>query len=547
MDRHRNVLSIVFSIGLLFFGAFAPQPFSAQTTRSNSTVNEREVRDVLRRLSTNLDDFQYGLDYEMRQRNTASRDDEENLRNSLDDLQTAVGSFQNKFTRRRDSQNDVSNILSIARNVNGNLSRVGLSQKLRRDWETTRALFEQLAINYNLRNGNWNDADDDYQNGNQNSTNQYPTTTTNNNFSYGLTGTYQFDASRSENAGDVAERAMANSRAQNRDEARQDLEDKLKAPERLAIEVRGNQITLASSIAPQVTVTADGSDRTETLADGRTLRIRSTLRGQELTISTVGGTGTSDDYTITFTPIENGKSLKVTRRVTTDYLSQTVFADSVYTKTDAIARFDIYNDGSNTNTGVNNYPNGTNNPPTTTTGRTGQFIVPNGTIITGNLLNDITTKLSQNGDRFRMNVTAPTQFRGAVIEGYLSGINRSGKVSGRSQLTLNFERIKLPNGEVYDFAGYITSVTDQNGKVVKTDTEGAVRGDNQSKETAKRGGIGAGLGAIIGAIAGGGKGAAIGAIIGGGAGAGSVYVQGREDLELKAGSSITIQASSPIR
>ena len=55
------------------------------------------------------------------------------------------------------------------------------------------------------------------------------------------------------------------------------------------------------------------------------------------------------------------------------------------------------------------------------------------------------------------------------------------------------------------------------------------------------------IGAGIGAIAGGGKGAAIGAIIGGSAGAGSVIVQGKEDLELKQGSSITVQASSPLR
>ena len=49
----------------------------------------------------------------------------------------------------------------------------------------------------------------------------------------------------------------------------------------------------------------------------------------------------------------------------------------------------------------------------------------------------------------------------------------------------------MPTGETYDFAGYLTSVTDQNGKTVKVDTEGAVKGDNQTKETAKRGGIGA--------------------------------------------------------
>ncbi len=93
----------------------------------------------------------------------------------------------------------------------------------------------------------------------------------------------------------------------------------------------------------------------------------------------------------------------------------------------------------------------------------------------------------------------------------------------------------------------VQSVTDENGKTVKVDTEGTAKGDSQTKETVKRGGIGAGVGAIIGAIAGGGKGAAIGAILGGGAGAGSVVLQGKDDLQLKAGSSVTVQASAPNR
>ena len=46
---------------------------------------------------------------------------------------------------------------------------------------------------------------------------------------------------------------------------------------------------------------------------------------------------------------------------------------------------------------------------------------------------------------------------------------------------------------------------------------------------------------------GGGKGAAIGAIIGGGAGAGSVIAQGRDDVQLFKGSTVTVQSSSPIR
>lgn len=146
-----------------------------------------------------------------------------------------------------------------------------------------------------------------------------------------------------------------------------------------------------------------------------------------------------------------------------------------------------------------------------------------------------------------MTVQSPDEFRGATVEGYISGVGRSGQVSGRSNVTFNFERITLRNGQTYDFAGFLQSVKDQNGKVVKVDSEGTAKSDSQTKETAVRGGVGAGLGAIIGAIAGGGKGAAIGAIIGGGAGAGSVVLQGREDIQLLKGSMITVQASSPNR
>jgi len=152
-----------------------------------------------------------------------------------------------------------------------------------------------------------------------------------------------------------------------------------------------------------------------------------------------------------------------------------------------------------------------------------------------------------NNDRFKLTVQSPTDLRGATIEGHITGVGRSGRVSGSSNITFNFETITLQSGQKYDFSGYLQGIKDQNGKVVKVDTEGTAKGDSQTKETVKRGGIGAVAGAIFGAILGGGKGAAIGAIIGGGARAGSVVVQGRDDIQLMKGSTLTIQASSPIK
>jgi hypothetical protein len=113
-------------------------------------------------------------------------------------------------------------------------------------------------------------------------------------------------------------------------------------------------------------------------------------------------------------------------------------------------------------------------------------------------------------------------------------------------MALNLNQIRMRNGRTYRFEGIIENVRTVNGEDVSLDNEGMVReDDSQTERTVKRGAIGAAIGAVIGAIAGGGKGAAVGAVLGGGAGAGSVYVQGRNDLELMSGSELTIRAVAP--
>jgi outer membrane lipoprotein SlyB len=114
-------------------------------------------------------------------------------------------------------------------------------------------------------------------------------------------------------------------------------------------------------------------------------------------------------------------------------------------------------------------------------------------------------------------------------------------------MTLNFESIRLRNGQTYRFAGILTGVRTLNGDTVKVDNEGSAQGDNQTAQTVTRAGIGTAIGAIIGAIAGGGKGAAIGGIIGAAGGAGSVYVTGKDNLELPTGTELTIRSSAPSR
>lgn len=537
MKRLFNHLSLVAVVGLLGLGMV----FETSAQRPNS----REVRDLVRSLNAKVEDLGYNLTDQMRS-SSQSRQRIEDAQTGVENLQNAVKTFEDNLGQRRENRNDIQDIVSAAQSLNSMVIGTGQNRVIENGWNDVRNLIDRLAGNYGVT-PNWSDRGynsnrrNDFPDDNDD---DYPSVSNTSNF--GLTGTYDIDASRSESTADAMSGIQV-SGAQ-----RQDLQAKLEAPQQLAISVRGNLVTLGSSKGSPIAFTADGREKTE-LVDGRTVRVKATLRGEELTVSSLGG---ETDYTVTFASEDNGRTLKVTRRITTDYLNETVFADSVYTKSDAVARLGVEsidgpdNDNYSSNDPTDRSRNRTgtvNQNPTLSQPRIGRFIVVNGTVITGVLENEINTKVSQNNDRFKMTVQEPMEYRGAIVEGYVSGVGRSGQVSGRSNVTFNFERITLRDGKVYDFSGNVQTIKDTNGKEVRVDNEGTARGGSQTNETAKRGGIGAGLGALIGAIAGGGKGAVIGAIIGGGAGAGSVAIMGRDDVRLMPGSTISVLSSSPIR
>lgn len=488
--------------------------------------NERDVRDAMRSLNSRLDDFEANLRYHM-QTNSEAQNQITGVTDDIRGMRDALYSFQQNLDRRRENRDDVNRIVAAARPMNDTMRTYTAHRKIEEDWRAVRTQIDRLSANYGITT-NW----DEHEPQNVRDYPSYPNSKV---ITIGLSGTYELDRTRSESIDDI----VSNTSLGN--EQREDLKEKLTAPEQIAIDIRGLQVTLATSNASPVTVTADGRDKVERSQSGKTIRLRATLNGSVLTVSSLGG---ETDYTITFTSVSNGRTMKVSRRITTDYLKQTVFAESVYNKTDSVAQLGI-GGSATTSGGYSDNDPVSPGAPGIGTARPGNYVVSGGTILTGVLENEINTKVSQNNDRFRLTVQSPNEFRGAVIEGYLSGVGRSGKVTGQSNVTFNFERITLRDGQVYDFAGFLQDIKDSSGKTVKVDNEGTAKGGSQTKQTAVRGGLGAGIGAIIGAIAGGGKGAAIGAVIGGGAGAGSVIVTGKDDIRLLPGSTMTIQASSP--
>lgn len=435
------------------------------------------------------------------------------------DFNDSVRRLRDDFDRRRATSYEVQDILTRATQIDSFVSRNPLDARAQNLWAGIRNDLNQLARAFNLT---W-----------QTSSyyppaNSYPTSRDR----YGaqrLTGTYRIDRTRSEDARTAAERAARNLPYNERTRALDIVTRRLDPPEEIALDVRGRSVTMASTRAAQVSFEADGRERVETSPGGRTIRSRAWLTGNELTVNSTGDRG--NEFNVVFEPADNGRTLVVTRRIFTPEFNQSIEVRSTYERTSDMARFDVFN------------PANANQFPTTASGG---FVVPDGTRVAAVLENDLSTRTVAVGDRFTLRVTDPVEFQDALIEGHVSSVERSGRLTGRSVMTLDFDSIRLRDGRSYQFAGLLESVIARNGDTVRVDTEGSVRDSSQTTRTEQRAAIGAAVGAIIGAIAGGGKGAAIGAILGGGTGAGSVYVQGRNDLELERGSQLIIRAGAPL-
>jgi hypothetical protein len=175
----------------------------------------------------------------------------------------------------------------------------------------------------------------------------------------------------------------------------------------------------------------------------------------------------------------------------------------------------------------------------------GAGVVPSNVVLTVELRNRLSTDVSQRGDRFEAQVVEPQEFAGAVVAGRLSEVQRAGKSRGRALLQLDFDQIQMPGGGGFqEFSAQVVEVL-PGGETgaADVDPEGGVRGKSTTKEDVAKVGAAAGVGAIIGAIAGGGKGAAIGAVIGGGAGTAGVMTQRGNDIRLEPGQQLRIRVT----
>ena len=174
----------------------------------------------------------------------------------------------------------------------------------------------------------------------------------------------------------------------------------------------------------------------------------------------------------------------------------------------------------------------------------GSLGIPRNTILALELLTPLSTDASQRGDRLQARVFEPSQFAGYIVEGRVAQVKRPGKVKGIAELQLAFDQIRTPDNRSATLHAELIEISQVGSEDQQVDSEGGVKGQDSTKDDAAKVGAASGIGAIIGAIAGGGKGAAIGAIIGGGAGTAGVMTQRGKDIRLERGQHLKIRTST---
>jgi hypothetical protein len=162
--------------------------------------------------------------------------------------------------------------------------------------------------------------------------------------------------------------------------------------------------------------------------------------------------------------------------------------------------------------------------------------VPDNTVLDVTLDSSHASDTSRAEDAVRGTLNSPVVIdevtvipSGSILTGHITGVQESGKVKGRAELGLRFDRIAF-RSVTYDIST----------KPLYWVAEGTKQDD------AVKIGVGAAAGAIIGAIAGGKKGAAIGTAVGAGGGTAVVLATDGDEIRLAAGRTLKVSLTDPL-
>ena len=162
-------------------------------------------------------------------------------------------------------------------------------------------------------------------------------------------------------------------------------------------------------------------------------------------------------------------------------------------------------------------------------------LLPQGTVLRVRVNDALSTVRNRAGDKVSAVLEVPIEIggrevipRGARVEGHVTTSQSSGHLKGRAEIGITLDAVE------------------DRGQMIPIETSPDTRvSEAHKKRNVEIIGGGAGAGAIIGAIAGGGKGAAIGAGAGAAAGTGAAAATGKKEVEIPAETEFTFRLKAP--
>jgi hypothetical protein len=168
------------------------------------------------------------------------------------------------------------------------------------------------------------------------------------------------------------------------------------------------------------------------------------------------------------------------------------------------------------------------------------FVVPNDIALRIRLDDTLTSVDSSVGDPFSATVVDQGGYQNARVYGHIAEIHMSGKIKGSTSIVLRFDRLVMPDGRRAPIHAEIVELYHApSGE--KVDVEGAIESSGRGRKSIEHTAIGAGAGALLGGIFGGGKGAGIGSVIGGVGGLGTTAFHGHQKITLRMGQEMLIR------
>jgi type IV secretion system protein VirB10 len=176
-----------------------------------------------------------------------------------------------------------------------------------------------------------------------------------------------------------------------------------------------------------------------------------------------------------------------------------------------------------------------------------------GTRILLNMINSVSTKQAQVGDRIYLETAFPVIASnrvvippGSWVTGTITEVRRPGRMKGRGALQVRFDSLTLPNGVTKTFRSDLGSLDGRSGETLEREKSQVKGPDNKGGDTRTVVGASA-AGAAIGAMASGSAGGTvIGAGAGGAAGLLGVMVSRGPDAVLTKGSSVEMVLDRPL-